>query len=629
MNNLEEFELKSAVLYLEKGDLNGSEKILNKLLVKNPKNLVCLQLLAIVKIKEENFLAASHLLKKAYQLDNQNPTILLNLGKALLDAGRAKESSDYLYKHTELDPTNPNGWMAYGDASSALKNFSEAIRAYGKYVTFNFKEVDGYLGLANAYLECSDFEKSIQLMSRVISISSSDERAWSLLIAAYIGLGNLEKASEIADKALEINPKNLRLLVKKGDIELARNNVSLALSYFEDAIKVDNYSDNAWLGLGNVLCEKAMFTEALNAFEKALAINPQNKKALCSSGLAYKNIGDFVSAENFFSRSIAVDGNYPLASYNLGHINLSQFKFKSGWINYEKRWQVPEFGSLPLDTNKQVWDGKEFSGSLLIWQEQGIGDQILFGSILAELGRKVDKIIVQMDLRLLDLFKRSFNRISFISKDVALNQISFDKHISIGSLAKYYVSSAHDLKKRKSPYLIADKSLAGGCRQLKDNAKLLCGISWVSFGAKKSKEKTINLIDLLPILRLPHCTFIDVGYIDTSEERNSFHRTFGIEIKKIDEVDSFKNIDGLAAVIDECDFIVSGSNTSAHLSGALGKNTYLLAPDNSAKFWYWHDIEGKCLWYPTISIFNKGFNKTWQELALDIAQRIEVDYEQD
>jgi ADP-heptose:LPS heptosyltransferase len=120
-----------------------------------------------------------------------------------------------------------------------------------------------------------------------------------------------------------------------------------------------------------------------------------------------------------------------------------------------------------------------------------------------------------------------------------------------------------------------------------------------------------------------------VGYIDTSEERNSFHRTFGIEIKKIDEVDSFKNIDGLAAVIDECDFIVSGSNTSAHLSGALGKNTYLLAPDNSAKFWYWHDIEGKCLWYPTISIFNKGLNKTWQELSLDIAQRIEVDYEQE
>jgi ADP-heptose:LPS heptosyltransferase len=110
---------------------------------------------------------------------------------------------------------------------------------------------------------------------------------------------------------------------------------------------------------------------------------------------------------------------------------------------------------------------------------------------------------------------------------------------------------------------------------------------------------------------LPDINFIDLQYGDTADEKKSLYDDYGIEIKTIDQVDNFSDIDGLSSLIDACDFVITSSNITAHLSGALGKKTYLLTPYSVGKIWYWHENRNKSLWYPSVNIYRQESNNSW------------------
>ena len=52
----------------------------------------------------------------------------------------------------------------------------------------------------------------------------------------------------------------------------------------------------------------------------------------------------------------------------------------------------------------QQWNGKKFKGNLIVYGEQGIGDQILFSSMLPDLSIKHSDVILSVDKRLINLF---------------------------------------------------------------------------------------------------------------------------------------------------------------------------------------------------------------------------------
>jgi hypothetical protein len=117
------------------------------------------------------------------------------------------------------------------------------------------------------------------------------------------------------------------------------------------------------------------------------------------------------------------------------------------------------------------------------------------------------------------------------------------------------------------------------------------------------KEWSIQLKDLSPILSLDNIAFVSLQYGNVKEQLISFNNRHNFNIQEFDLVDNFKDLDGHASLIDACDFVITISNTSAHLSGALGKETYLLCPSGEGLLWYWsHQLNGKSLWYPSINI---------------------------
>src|SRR5262249_60829923 len=112
-------------------------------------------------------------------------------------------------------------------------------------------------------------------------------------------------------------------------------------------------------------------------------------------------------------------------------------------------------------------------------------------------------------------------------------------------------------------------------------------LSWVSKAPVGGASKSARLTDFEALLRLPDCRFVDLQYGDTSEERAALARDLGIVVERLGDIDNTNDLDGLAALMTACDAVVTVSNTTAHLAGALGRPTFARVPHAAARICQW------------------------------------------
>jgi hypothetical protein len=159
-------------------------------------------------------------------------------------------------------------------------------------------------------------------------------------------------------------------------------------------------------------------------------------------------------------------------------------------------------------------------------------------------------------------------------------------------------------------------------QKIKTN-KINCGISWKSTRDTIGSDKSVALKEWLPILQLEGFHFIDLQYGDTFNERNTIQHERQIKITNIDELDKFNDIEGLLALIDACDIVITTSNVTAHLAGSLGKQTFLMVPFAKGRIWYWHNDMHHSIWYPTIKIFSQDKNEIWAPVIKNICNELQ------
>ena len=165
-----------------------------------------------------------------------------------------------------------------------------------------------------------------------------------------------------------------------------------------------------------------------------------------------------------------------------------------------------------IELNKKI--------KLFTWSEQGIGDQIMYGSMFSELSTHVEKLIVKLDKRLIPIFKDLHSDITFIGNEEKLFDDDFDHHLPFGSIGSFIRNHENDFSRNKYPYISGDKNVTSKItKKYKKNGEILVGMSWSSSKAMLSQEKSIDLEKLLPILNFKNFNFIDLEYKDTAEER--------------------------------------------------------------------------------------------------------------
>jgi ADP-heptose:LPS heptosyltransferase len=183
----------------------------------------------------------------------------------------------------------------------------------------------------------------------------------------------------------------------------------------------------------------------------------------------------------------------------------------------------------------------------------------------------------------------------------------------MGDLARLLDVDAASVEATRAVYLKADER-----RREEMRAKLaalggrrVCGIAWRSANKRFSAAKSIDPAQLRPLLDTPDTVFVNLQYGAVDAELEALHAQTGFRIHRIEGLDVREDIDGLAALIDACDAVVTVSNVTAHLAGALGKRGAVLVPYSKGRLWYWHQGDERSLWYPGLSVFWQDDPSGW------------------
>ena len=526
-------------------------------------------------------------------------------------------SAEALYESLLLtEPDNLQVTYLLGMLGSQTQRPELAKANIEKYLNTYPEDAQAISILALAYFDLKDYAKARTLMEKSIAMRGDSAHLYYNLGKTHFALQAYADAITAYDAAIRIQPDYVDALIGKAVSHKELKEFEIAAGTLEQAIVLEPYRAESHFFYGNVMRDMGEPQNAIDAFETALLLKSDYLDAAINCGTAFKEMGRMEEAFRQYNYALVLDPYHPEANYNKALALLMDGQLGQGWNLYEWRVRSAEAFKKSIRQEKihkiPEWDGHSVAGHLLVIAEQGLGDQIFYAGMLGDLLLHKDAVTVCVEPRLIPLLSRSYPSIDFISPAELAQAEGFDAQIYMGSLGRFYRATDSSLANVRSNYLLADESRSFQLRnQLKQEGRLLCGLSWRSKNADYGEHKSLSLQMLSQALCVPGFDFIDLQYGDTQDERQALETSTGVHIQKIDDIDNFTDIDDLAALINACDIVVTVSNTTAHLAAALGKPTLLLLPQTSAVFWYWHREGDQSPWYPTTRLFRKDEFGDW------------------
>ena len=183
----------------------------------------------------------------------------------------------------------------------------------------------------------------------------------------------------------------------------------------------------------------------------------------------------------------------------------------------------------------------------------------------------------------------------------------------MADLGKFLRTNINQFRNVKFPYIEIDEKLSNKVRDNYYNYnKKIVGISWTSQNKDMGQDKSVNLKDLIPILKLEKLTFLDLEYKNSESDKLKICERLNIKIDKINHINYFNDIFSVASIIQACDIIITCSNLNAHIAGALGKKTFLLSSLGRGRLLNWSSENKHSIWYPSVNIFQQKNVGDWQ-----------------
>ena len=467
--------------------------------------------------------------------------------------------------------------------------------------------------LAQVLREQSRCTEALEVCAALVVAAPDEAQSWITRAGVWVALGDHLAAAGDLLRALQLGPDHPPLRLSLGTALLEAGHTGQAIHSLRRAAAGLPDDPDAACQLAHALLRAFQPLEALTLCEGVLTRNPQHADARLNRANALLQLARYDEALSDYARVQQLAPHSPRAWWNESLCRLLLGDFERGWKLYAHGWANGQRGEQRPRFAAPDWDGQPVDGDLLVWAEQGIGDQVLFGTMLKELQPCAREVIVAVEPRLLPLFERSLPGLRFMSGRAVAAQLPVAAQVAMGDLGGFLRGNAERFQEQPAGYLHADpaRSQALRSRLRPTGAGLLVGVSWRSrndhFGTLKSLEPGL----LSPLLAQPGVIAVDLQYGDTTADRKILHQRHSITLQHCDDIDNFNDLDGLAALIEACDVVVSVSNTTVHLAGALGKPTLVLLPYALGRIWYWHQQGERSLWYPSCRLLRQSRAGDW------------------
>ena len=478
-------------------------------------------------------------------LEKNSPTIALNYFKESLASKKTLESIHKIaICYGKLDKNQEASELF----EEYLKDF-EWSGAYWSLYAFYKKMVGDYqAAFGAAHTAIGRFDQAIPETWRIISQSAAKTDNY---LPAY----NLAK-----------------IYIEKGD----NYNVDLIETYINSAIQLE----------GPEVDDAITFLETTSFNWKEVSI---------LSGLAaglYQLKGDLEKAREFSEKALLLEPRDISIKWNLSLAQMRTGRIKEGFENYEVRWLWPDFPSPRRTFDKPHFNtisdedlrANTFKNSrIMVWYEQGIGDQVRFFSALPKFAEEFPNLIIEPGRKTEVLINNTFPNIptrtyNFDFETLHAIEEDFDFHIPVGSMFLYVMKKYGEqildtnYSVMKS-YLIPDKlrSLYWKDKLNKLSQKPKIGFSWRSGVVDKKRYSSYtNLKQWEQLFKNPAFSFVNLQYDLSHEELLEKHPEVNEYFLDTGFLDQKDDLEGAQALISNLDFVISPASTPGMIASASG-----------------------------------------------------------
>ena len=267
--------------------------------------------------------------------------------------------------------------------------------------------------LSKAYLLANEFSSSAELAAISLCLHPGAPQPWHVLGVSRFKQGNPQTGFEFSMRAVTLNPHSSEFCATTGLIALDSRRLDIAEVLLKRAISLDPSAPACHLDLGVVLDMQNEIQCALQLFEREAVLNPTSPAPYLNAGNAQMALGNPADAAIFYEQAVALGLNSQQTVVSAALAYLVVGDFENGWRLYESRLVgdnvITRGKNLHATAAERALNASYMKTDCraLVWAEQGVGDEVMFGSMLGEFRAYVGKLLVQLDRRLIPLFKRS------------------------------------------------------------------------------------------------------------------------------------------------------------------------------------------------------------------------------
>ena len=603
--------LQKAKSLQKKGDVTEAKTLYEQVLQAFPKNFRAKQ--GLEDLRKLNFKNITknppqEVIQKLVKLFNQNQFLTVY-----------EEAKSLLTQY-------PNAfflWNILGVSAAQNRMLDEALIAFNKSKFLEPNYVETYNNIGNVLREKNMLEESIKAYKKAISLKPDYADAYSNLSATFINQGKLDDALEACKKAILYKPNSEIAYNNMGGILKDQIKFKEAVQAYKKAILLKPDYADAYSNMGVALKNLGKLDDALEAYKKSISLKPNSASYHNNMGSTLQDLGKLNEAIKAYKKAISLKPDFANAHKNLSFAYLNSGELKQGFEEYEWRWKTTKFFSQKRNFMQPMWDAKKsLAGKrILVWCEQGIGDTIIWSSLLSQISSRAKHCILECQDKLVPLLKRSFPNVEVKCEDRStdLKRDDIDFHLPMGNIYKNFIQEICNNHKVEN-YLIPDpvrvkfwkerlKSLGNG---------LYIGVSWKSGNMSHGRlPNYCKISELYPILNIPDVTFINLQYINFEYDLKKVKEDLGIIVHNFEDLDHYDDIDDVAALCSALDVIVSTKTTVPLISSGVGTLTKLANWKQSP----WNNIlsnpKGQY-----IDIYDRSTGETWDNIFHLILQDI-------
>ena len=547
------------------------------------------------------------------------------------EQGRTEEALHLCEAILARDPDFYGALYLAGSVLAHLGRNSQARLPLEKAIALHPEKKLAYFNLAKVLLDLGETMAACARLEHYLTLDPGDAEALAVFGGALLDLGRFAAARSALDQAIKLAPSFALGWYNRGNLAKAQSRFAEAVADFREALACDPHLIVAHINCGVALHALGHLQEALACYDEALRLDPSSADALSNRGLSLHGLERFADALESFGRALVLAPDHSEARANRAYTSLLLGNFAHAWDDYEGRLHSRDYRRIALGAHAHLIERIKASPGMddlvgrhvILLSEQGVGDVIMFASMISEVRAVAARVDLIVEQRLCALMRSSFPDLNVAAIETC-DVHSFPEQstcLFIGSLGSVLRRSRTDFP--QTSFLIADPHQVRRFRErLAQDGRKRIGISWAGgLAHTRQAARTLALDDLLDI----------VGYRDDlalvslqhGQDLAALHETAqrrGLDITAFAQAELHDMAD-LAALIASLDAVVTVQNTNVHLCGALGVPCLAILPP--VPEWRYSLEGGQMAWYGSVDLFRRTKLDGLPELVPALRARLE------